>query len=172
METFDVYDENRYVTGKIWERGKPLEKGGFRLVVHICIFDKNERMLIQQRNINRESLPGLWDFTTGGAAKVGESSKQAAERELFEEMGISHDFSNERAYMTINFEDGFDDYYILKKDIDIKKDVKFTDGEVQDSKWATKDEILKMIDNGSFVKYKKEVIALLFAFAKSMGARQ
>ncbi|WP_220126435.1 hypothetical protein [Tepidibacillus sp. HK-1] len=48
------------------------------------------------------------------------SSIEAAERETFEEIGYRIDLSNERPFFAINFEEGFDDYYLVEREIDIE----------------------------------------------------
>ena len=74
------------------------------------------QMLIQQRQPYKKGWPNMWDLTVGGSALKGESSFQAAERELFEELGIKIDLSEKRPAFTINFENGFDDYYLIDHD--------------------------------------------------------
>ena len=49
MEFWDVYDMNRKKTGQTIVRGQPIPKGGFHLVVHVCIIGSDGRMLVQQR---------------------------------------------------------------------------------------------------------------------------
>ena len=84
-------------------RGEPIKPGDYHRVVHICLFNSEGKMLIQQRQPFKEGWPDRWDVTTGGSALAGESPEQAAERELFEELGIRHDFSEIRPLMTMNF---------------------------------------------------------------------
>ena len=86
MEVWDVYDSNRRKTSKQIKRGSPLSDGEYHLVVHICIFNSAGEMLIQQRQSFKEGWPNLWDVTAGGSVLSGESSNQAASRELFEEL--------------------------------------------------------------------------------------
>lgn len=168
MEIFDLYDQNRQKTNKTIERGQPCPDGLCRLVVHLCIFNKKGELLIQQRQSTKKSWPNMWDVTLGGCAIKGETSKQAIERELYEELGIKHDFSGERAYLTINFKNGYDDFYIIQKDVKLK-DIKFIDDEVQNVKWATKDEILKKLDNKEFVQYYPSFINALFEMRARRG---
>lgn len=92
MELWDVYDIDRQKTGKTVRRGGTLPEGGFHLVVHICVIGRDGRMLIQQRQPFKEGYPNLWDVTTGGSAVAGENSRQAAHRELFEEIGLDLSF--------------------------------------------------------------------------------
>ena len=45
----------------------------------------------------------MWDLTAAGSALQGESSWQAAEREVAEEIGLKIDLSNKRPIFSINF---------------------------------------------------------------------
>ena len=87
-ESFDLYDINRNRTGKVLERGNKVPEGYYRLVVHVCVFDKDGRMLIQKRQPFKSGWSGMWDVTAGGSALAGDTSQQAASRELKEEVGI------------------------------------------------------------------------------------
>jgi len=152
MELWDVYDKNRNLTGRKIERGSDFRKDDFHLVIHVCIFNSKNEMLIQQRQPWKEGWSNMWDITVGGSALSGETSKEAAERETFEEIGYKIDLSNERPFFTINFEVGFDDYYLVEQEIDIK-DLTLQFEEVQKVKWASKDEILQLVKEGKFIDY-------------------
>ena len=151
------------------ERGSSFAEGSYHIVVHICIFNTKGEMLIQQRQPFKEGWPNMWDITVGGSATVGDSSQSAAERELFEEIGYQIDLSNVRPHLTINFEVGFDDYYLLEMDIDIEK-LQLQYEEVQGVRWATKDEILMMLNKGEFIPYYRNLLELLFEMRKRYGA--
>ncbi|WP_143522351.1 NUDIX domain-containing protein, partial [Pseudomonas sp. 2822-17] len=81
LEIWDVYDRDRNLTGKTMKRGAPFEEGAHHLVVHVCIFNKEGQMLIQQRQPFKEGWPNMWDLTVGGSAVAGDTSQEAAERE-------------------------------------------------------------------------------------------
>jgi len=167
MELWDIYDKNRNLTGRQMERGSEFGNGDFHLVVHVCIFNSNNEMLIQQRQPWKNGWPNIWDLTVGGSALAGETSTDAAERETLEEIGYKVDLSTERPFFTINFQYGFDDYYIIERYIDIK-DLKLQYEEVQSVRWATKDEILKLVDDGKFIDYW--FIENLFDIRKHRGS--
>lgn len=171
MEKWDLYNNDRQLVGQTIERGQNCPSNLCRLVVHICIFNKNGEMLIQQRQSTKKSWPNAWDLTLGGCAQAGENSQQAAERELNEELGIDYDFSNERAYMTINFDNGFDDFYLIEKNVSLNE-VTFKDNEVQAVKWATKDEILDMINSKNFIGYYPSFISALFEMREARGVHK
>lgn len=152
MELWDIYDKNRLLTGRTIERGNKLKQDDFHLVVHVCIFNSKNEMLIQQRQPWKEGWPNMWDITVGGSALAGESSIEAAERETSEEIGYKINLSNERPFFTINFETGFDDYYLVEKEIDIESLILQYE-EVKAVKWASREEVLQLIKEGKFINY-------------------
>lgn len=142
-------------------RGDAFPEGAFHLVIHVCIFNENGEMLIQQRQPFKDGWPNMWDITVGGSAIAGDSSQTAAERELFEELGIKVDLSGIRQHLTINYEVGFDDYYLIETEVDINK-LKLQYDEVQRVKWASKKEIFSLLEQGEFIPYFKDLLGLLF----------
>lgn len=163
MEYFDIYDKDRNKTGQTMARGvfdESLEEA-YYLVVHACVFNSKGEMLIQQRQPFKDGWSNLWDVTVGGHAVAGETSREAIERELSEEIGLKLDFTHMRPNLTVNFQNGFDDYYLLEANPDIAR-LKLQAEEVQRVKWATREEIYELIDNGKFVPYYKTLIGLLF----------
>jgi len=168
MEIWDVYDINRIKTGTM-ERGDKFKDDAHTCVMHICIFNSKGEMLIQQRQKFKRTWPNMWDLSVGGHNVVGETPQESAERELFEELGIKKDFTGIRPHFTINFIHGFDDYFFLMQDIDLK-DIKMQDEEVQAVRWASREEIKNMIDEGEFIGYYKSLIDLIFDSSTNYGA--
>ncbi|MEM9338345.1 MAG: NUDIX domain-containing protein [Bacteroidota bacterium] len=167
MERWDLYDRYRVKTGKIVQRGDLLDSDEFRLVVHVCIFNSNGQLLIQQRQPFKEGWPNMWDLTASGSAQTGETSNVAAERELFEEIGYKANLSNARPIFTANFKSGFDDYYTVEADINLDELV-LQDAEVKSIKWAERNEIIESIRSGDFIPYHISVIDMVFDM-KSRG---
>jgi len=54
----------------------------------IIIKDKKDNFFIHQRNSNKKIFPNLFGVGAGGHIEKGETIKEAAERELFEETGL------------------------------------------------------------------------------------
>lgn len=160
MEILDIYDRDRHRTGKTYLRKDRIPEGGLRLIVHILIFNDKGELLIQQR-ADHKKMGGLWDITCGGACKAGEDSEDGVRRELKEELGIDIDFAEIRPILTANFDQGFDDFYLLRENIDINNLV-LQEEEVKAARWANREEVLKMNANSDFVQYKKSFIKLLF----------
>lgn len=169
MEIWDLYDKDRIKTGETMVRGNQFKENTYHLVVHVCIFNLEGKMLIQQRQPFKDGWPNMWDITVGGSAVSGDTSQLAAEREVYEEIGYKLSLDGIRPSLTINFDKGFDDIYLIQKDIDISK-LKLQYEEVQSVKWASKEEILSMIDEDIFIPYHKSLIDLLFFMRTSKNS--
>ena len=152
MENFDVLNEMGEFTNEIASREECHKKGLYHKAVVVFIINSKNEVLIQQRSSNKKLWPSKWDITAGGHVDAGEFGYEAVIRETKEEIGIditekdllfigstiSHNEQND----IIN--NHFNEFYIVKKDLDIKN-IKLDLEEVQDIKWISKEEILKMI---------------------------
>lgn len=170
MEIFDLYDADRNKTGQTMERGTPVPKGFYRMVVHICIFNSEGKMLIQRRQPFKRSWSGMWDFTVGGSSVSGDTSLSAAIRETAEEIGVKLSPDELKRVLTIQSECIFDDIYIVQKDLD-ETVLTLQYEEVEQVKWADIDWIKSMIDDGVFIPYHKSLIDLLFFMKDHDGTR-
>ena len=169
MELWDLYDINRNKIGKTIQRGELLSPGEYHLVVHVCLFNSQGEMLIQQRQPFKKGWSNLWDISCGGSATMGDTSQSAISRELQEELGITYDFNEIRPNFTINFTNGFDDYYLIDLDMDLN-DLTLQYEEVQKVKWASKEEILNMIKTGEFIPFYDSLIHLIFDSRNQYGS--
>ena len=167
-EIIDLYNIDREHTGLTVQRGDPLPTGTYRMVIHVCIFNHKGEMLIQKRADEIIRWPSYWDVSVGGGASAGDDSRGAAHREVMEELGLDIDFSDRRPVITVNFSDGFDDFYTIEKDISIG-DLDLQNEEVADAKWATREDIETMIDDGSFIPYEKDLLRYLFFARERRG---
>ncbi len=151
-EMWDLYTKDREKTGRLHRRGDAMKDGEYHLVIHVCIFNSRNELLIQQRQSFKEDWPDMWDLTAAGSALQGENSCQAAEREVAEELGLKIDLSDRRADFTINFDCGFDDYFLLEQEVDITQ-LHLQEEEVQDVRWCSKEEALRMQEEGRMIPY-------------------
>ena len=160
MEKFDLYDINRKFTGVIINRGEDVPANYYRAVVHLIIFNSKGEMLIQQRSDNKKNWPSKWDISVGGCVISGENSLEAMIRESKEELGLDLSKELNRPVFTFNFNEGFDDIYLLNKDIDLTT-ITLQEEEVQAVRWESIENILKMIKNDEFILYHDSFIKLM-----------
>ena len=168
MELVDLYDENRVPLGKTAERYSKKGPGEYRMVVHICVFDRQGRLLVQKRTQNKNSWPGCWDVSAAGGVDAGETSRQGAEREFREELGYPLDLTGKRPVATVNFPGGFDDFYLVEQDLELDAQTLQTE-EVEQVRWVTEEELLAMLDAGTFISYPRSFLQFLFAMRGKFG---
>lgn len=168
MELVDLFDKNRNKINKKHVKYEKLNDGEYQVIVHVCVFNSKDEMLIQRRGIDKIDWPNYWDISSGGGVIAGEEPYKAAERELFEELGVKISLENERPYFTINYPLGFDDYYLVNLDLPIES---FTidKEEVLNIKWASLEEIKAMMKNDEFINYNDGFIELLFSMKNNRG---
>jgi isopentenyl-diphosphate delta-isomerase len=87
VELWDLTDEQGDVTGEVIRRGAvEWPEGSFHVVAATCAVRADGLLLMTRRSATKD-FPLAWEFP-GGSALAGESSRQAAVRELREETGI------------------------------------------------------------------------------------
>ena len=128
-------------------RGEAIPDGAYHLVVHVCIFNSRGEMLIQQRQPFKSGWPDKWDITVGGSAVAGENSRAAAEREVLEEIGYPLHLTQGNLVLTVPFDGGFDDIYLVEAEPELEK-LKLQAEEVQRVKWASMQEIFEKNTGG------------------------
>ncbi|CAM4155575.1 NUDIX hydrolase [Jeotgalicoccus halotolerans] len=169
MELWDLYDKHRTLTNQTMTRGDAMLKDTYHLVIHVVIFNSKNQMLIQKRQGNKIGAPDMWDISAGGSVTAGETSQQGAMRETEEELGLIIDLHNQRPHLSITFERGYDDIYIVNREADLET-LAVPNEEVSDAAWASIEEIYQMIDDKAFISYRKSLIQLLFHMRYQYGA--
>ena len=148
MELWDLYDRNRIPLGKTHARGQKLKYGEYHLVVDIVSVNQDNKILITRRHPEK-TYGGLWE-TTGGSAIAGETSINAAVRELFEETGLKvkpnciHDF------------------YLYKGDFS-ETDIVLQEGETVDFKLAASEELNNMNQSGKFLSFVYDRLNVIYS---------
>lgn len=134
QEWNDVYDENRNLTGRVHRRGTPWKPGDYGLVVCVWVYDGRGHLLLTRR-AKGKSFSGTWE-NSGGAAKTGETSRQAVSRELFEETGIRAEEDEFEFLYSERDHNTFYDFYCLKRQVPLQ-DIVLLPGETDSVMWAS-----------------------------------
>ncbi|MCC5912691.1 MAG: NUDIX domain-containing protein [Clostridiaceae bacterium] len=163
MELWDILDKNRNKTGRIAERGKSMNPGEFHLVVFAFIKNSKGQILISKRTPNK-TFPNTWEIT-GGSAIAGDDSYSAIVREVKEELGIDLTSSG-RILMSTVYEgecSHFADAWLFEQEIDIE-DVICQPEEVSEARFASKEEIYRLYEEGIFMVGNPSIINCLELF--------
>lgn len=78
-------------------------------VIHLHIFNKMGKLLLQKRSTNKDIQPGQWDTAVGGHVEYGEKIEETLKRETYEELNIK------------NFIPYFIQSYLFESDIEREK---------------------------------------------------
>jgi isopentenyldiphosphate isomerase len=154
-EFWDILDKNGKKTDRLHERGKPMKKGEYHLIVHVWIINNKNEFLISRRALNDEWCSGMWQ-TTGGCAIAGDDGLTAALRETEEEIGIFLDPQKAQLFKQYTEPHSDDEggilfnIWLFKQDVDIAA-ISLHPEETCDAMWAMKDKIKQMIDDGDFI---------------------
>jgi Isopentenyldiphosphate isomerase len=88
-EYVDILDEQGNPTGQSCLKSEAHQKGLLHPTIHVWLYTKDGRVLIQQRGKHKDTHPLLWDVSVAGHVSAGENILLAAVREVEEEVGLS-----------------------------------------------------------------------------------
>ena len=158
MELWDIYDENKRLTGRTMQRNDwNMKPGEYHLTVLGVIRHTNGRYLITKRVMTKSWAPGWWEVS-GGGVMAGEDSRTAVLREIREETGL--DVSDwEGGYLFSDRRDNpkekdnyFVDVYRFTGDFS-DADLQLQEAETDGYQLATLEEIRAYADEGIFLHY-------------------
>ena len=149
MEFNDIYDKDRKLTGRVHKRGTPWRRGEYGLVVCVWVYDGKGNLLLTRRAPGK-SFAGTWE-NSGGAAKAGETSRQAIARELFEETGIRAAEEEFELLGSDRDRNTHFDFYCLKRQTPLEEIV-LLPGETDGVQWASMQQVRAMVRGGQICR--------------------
>ena len=161
QEMIDVYDRDRNLTGlTIPREGAFLKEGQYMLYVLALIKDKDGRLLVTQRSLDKHWGAGWWEIP-GGGVRAGETTLDALKREVPEEVGLSIDASQNPlpiySYENVDLKRGDNyivDFYHVRIDFS-KDDVRLVDGEAVDFRLCTWDDICHLNEESTVLHFER-----------------
>ena len=88
VEMFEIVDENDNVIGQAPRSECHGNPALVHRVAHVLLFSSGGELLLQKRSETKDIQPGKWDTSVGGHLDPGEDYRQAAVREMSEELGL------------------------------------------------------------------------------------
>ena len=169
MELWDLYNENRELTGHDHIRGEEIPQGFYHLVVHIWIRNSKGEYLISQRSADRPTFPLMWECI-GGSVVKGEDSLIGAIRETKEEVGLTLSPENGRLIYSVvgrsingvKFNDILD-VWLFEYDGPVLLEYATTN-EVAQTTWMSKAEIKSLFNEGKLVHTLKYFFDEIYTF--------
>lgn len=148
-EYWDLYDADRAPLGRTIKRGDAFAEGEYYVCCEVWMQNSEGKLLMTQRHPDKKA-GGLWEFT-GGGVLAGETTKQAALRELSEELGVTAEEADLSLLEVYQHKNYFMDIYVAKKDVE-PAGLVLQPEEVVDAKWVSHEELLQMIEEKQVVR--------------------
>lgn len=150
----DIYDALRRKV-RVLPRGAARGPEEYTLGVCVWLRRADGRFLISRRAAAKADYPLLWE-PTGGGVLAGETSLEAAHREVKEELGLALNDARGALFATVQRQAplfsaaSFEDIYVFQGDWPLS-DIVFQKEETCDARWASQEEILALMARGAFV---------------------
>ena len=136
------------------EEGEPTNEQALKSAAHrlglwhasaqIWIVNSAKQVLLQKRTSCKDSYPNLWDISVAGHLSAGDTAKQAAIREIEEEIGLQINQHELHFFKKIKrnkipkkgfFDNEYNYLFAVKKDFEIT-DLVLQKEEVEEVKWV------------------------------------
>ena len=167
-EQIDVLNSDGTPAGYSCGRTRVHAEGLWHRTIHVWAFDSKHNILFQLRSRVKENNPGLLDTSCAGHISAGDSSVNAAVRELREELGV-HKSSRDLEYLfeakhesVLNggsyFDNEYYDVYRITLSDDEIKSLVPQPGEVDGFVWMTREEFFAKhkLHPEKFVEHPKD----------------
>jgi len=158
MEMIDEVNEKDQVIGQV-EHDEIYNKSFNRRIVHVLIFNNKGEMAIQFRSKKKRFLPQHWVTSAGGHVQAGENCKDAAIREMEEEIGINLDVEFLYKDVYKNLKEGEHVKFLYTYKLIFDGPFKPNFDEIEKIEFFSLDQIQDMIDKGE--KFHPELFYLL-----------
>ena len=154
-EYFDLLDEFGNKIGKTKLRSKVHRDGDWHKGVHIWVINNDNDILLQRRCATKDSNPNMLDISSAGHLQAGDSSQEAAIRELKEELDLDvtkdelifiETIKNSLRYTETFINNEFDDVYIVRTNKKIDE-MKFQKEKISEIMYIPYNEFKKMVNN-------------------------
>ena len=164
MELFDERRPDGSLTGVVMERNVAHREGKCHGTAHIWIARENKKsgceVLLQKRSAHKDSNPGCYDISSAGHLQAGDTYREAALRELEEELGIRacredlmelglHEKESRKVFYGKPFHDHeISMVYLCKKPVETEKLV-LQASEVESVRWMDLAECREAVEKGT-----------------------
>ena len=129
-EFVDILDSSGQPTQRTCLKSEAHKFGYWHPCVHIWFYTNNNEVLVQKRALIKDTFPNLWDVSVAGHVICGENLIAAAQREVFEEIGLRINKNELKEIATFKYAFKHSEYlidkefctlYISKLNVEIEK---------------------------------------------------
>lgn len=149
-ELLDIRDEHGELTGETMVRSEAHRTESWHGVALIWIYDSKGRIMLQLRAAHLNAFPEKWDVTVSGHLNASDQPRQAAVRELSEELGlyVAPEELEDAGMLADSFPLRYgkthrecDYIFLLRRDEIKASDLKLQAAEVMEVRWLSPDDL-------------------------------
>lgn len=179
-EYIDIITETGEPTGKIALKSEVHKNGWWHNTIHVWLYTKNGKLLLQQRSREKSIFPLLWDVSAAGHIDAGENFLDAAIREVKEELGLELEpkdlvkigvHKHPSSYDNGSIKDyEFHQVYVAELKVKLEK-LKPQKEEVEAIKLVSFDELIELLDtknNNHFVESNRDYYVFVINKIKNL----
>lgn len=144
-EVVDVIDDQDEVIGQATRAECHAQLLRHR-VIQVFVFNPEGKIFVQKRTMTKAVFPGLYEASVSGHVQAGEAYKQAAVRELAEELGITHAEHDLKELFTFKLRAGPEHEIITQYQIQCECIGKLQKEEVESGKFMTWEELAQQVE--------------------------
>lgn len=146
-ELLDLVDENNQPLGITKLRSEVhREMKDWQRSTGVFIINAKKQLLCHKRSVHKDANPGAWSAHSGGHLTSGQTYEDNAVAELKEELGLIVDPSD---LIPVTIAKNYEHLHHSQLYIYIwngkEQDLRFTDGEIEQVKWMTREEYIELI---------------------------
>lgn len=145
VEYLDILDDEGNSIGNASQKEVYEKKYSHRIVHILVINTKTREVYLQRRAETKSFLPGYYCTSAGGHVHAGETYEQAAEREMYEEIGLKSSLQKVHRFI---FESNGHKRFIVLFVTAATEGFDFKDGEVSAGRFYSLDEAVALSDKG------------------------
>jgi isopentenyl-diphosphate delta-isomerase type 1 len=147
-EMLEIVDSEGNVTGRAPRSEVHGNPALTHRVVHVLVFDRRGRLLLQKRSPQKDVAPGKWDTSVGGHVNPGEDIRDAALREAKEELGVTG-VELQFLYRYL-FSNHIESEFVSSFSCIHEGEIRFNSAEIDEVRYWTLEEIRDNLGTGSF----------------------
>ncbi|MGB7566610.1 MAG: NUDIX domain-containing protein [Chitinivibrionales bacterium] len=150
LELIDVIDELGNPLNISKPRFQIHRDGDWHGTVHVWILNSHRELLLQKRSPEKESFPNLWDISCAGHIAAGQTSINAAIREVREELGVAIQEKDLVFLFTVKsrfiqhaglfIDNEINDVYLVEKNLSFSE-IHLQEEEISEIKWISIDNL-------------------------------
>ncbi len=147
-EIFDIVDEDDQIIGQATRDQVHGQPDLIHRVAHVLVFNSRRELYLQKRGLNKDVQPGKWDTSVGGHVDRGESYREAAMREMKEELGIHP--GQIRFLYKYQHSNDFESEYVSTYTCTWDSIIQVNKSEIEEGRFWEIDKILRQSESGVF----------------------